>query len=135
MCNLAAGRRIRKGRVGLTLSRIAIALMVLTLGRVALTGLMMGNVFAAIPSVLAAAAFASNWPIELSRPLRIAAFAIQILTIIAMAAAVTLLMFLAESGRTMWDDVPWWFWVIVAAVVFIIYKATAPGFALLKEKL
>ena len=109
--------------------------MVLTLGRVALNGLMMGSVWAIVMGALAAAAFASNWPIELSRPLRIAAFAIQILTILAMAAAVTLLMFLAEAGTTVWAEVPWWFWLIVAAAVFIIYKATAPGFALLKEKL
>ena len=121
--------------MGLTLTRIAIALMVMTLGRVALNGLMMGNLWTVLMAAAAAAAFAANWPIELSRPLRIAAFAIQILTIIAMAAAVTLLMFLAEAGTTVWAEVPWWFWVIVAAVVFVIYKATAPGFALLKEKL
>ena len=109
--------------------------MVMTLGRVALSGLMMGNVFAVVMGAVAAAAFASNWPIELSRPLRIAAFAIQIMTIIAMAGAVTLLMFLAESGTTMWAEVPWWFWPIVAGIVFIIYKATAPGFRLLREAL
>ena len=121
--------------MGLTLRRIAIACMVMTLGRVALNGLMMGNVFAAVMGAAAAAAFASNWPIELSRPLRIAAFAIQILTILVLAAAVTLLMFLAESGRTVWDEVPWWFWIIVAAVLLVLYKATAPGFRLLKEAL
>jgi hypothetical protein len=120
--------------VGFTLNRIAIVLMVLTLGRVALNGVM-GNVLVIAMGAAAAAAFAGNWPIELSRPLRIAAFAIQILTIVAITAAVALLMFLAEAGTTVWAEVPWWFWVIVAAVVFIIYKATAPGFALLKEKL
>ena len=121
--------------MGLTLSRIAIALMVLTLGRVALNGLMMGSVLVVVMGAAAAAAFAANWPIELSRPLRIAAFAVQILTLIAITAAVALLMVLSEGGTTVWAEVPWWFWVIVAAVVFIIYKATAPGFALLKEKL
>lgn len=109
--------------------------MVVTLGRVALNGVMMGNVLVVVMGAAAAAAFASNWPIELSRPLRIAAFAIQILTIIAMAAAVVLLMLLSEGGTSVWAEVPWWFWVIVGAIVFIIFKATAPGFALLKEKL
>lgn len=117
------------------LSRLAIIAMVLTLGRVAVNGVMMGSFVTAVAAGVAAAAFASNWPIELSRPLRIAAFAIQIMTIIAMAAAVTLLMFLAESGTTMWAEVPWWFWPIVAGIVFIIYKATAPGFRLLRENL
>ena len=119
----------------MTLNRIAIVLVVTALGHLALNGLMMGNGLVAVLGAVAAAAFAANWPIEVSRPLRIAAFVIQILTILAMAAAVTLLMFLAEAGRTAWDDVPWWFWVIVAAVLFVLYKATAPGFRLLREEL
>ena len=116
----------------ITLSRVAIVLVVLTLGRGALYGLMMGNVLSAAAAAIVTAAFASNWPIELSRPLRIAAFVIQIVTILVMVAAVVLLLVLSDTD---WDEVPWWLWPIAATLILIIYKATAPGFALLKEKL
>ena len=98
----------------------------------ALSGLTTGNVFLAAAGGLAAASYAANWPLALSRGLRIAAFAIQILTILTMVAAVALLLALSENN---WAAVPWWFWVIVAGVVFVIYKATSPGFTLLQEKL
>ena len=117
--------------MGFTLTRIAIIVMVLTLGRFALNGLLMGNVVGAAAAAIVTAAFASNWPIAVSRPLRIAAFVIQIMTVLAMVAAVGVLLVLSDND---WSDVPWWFWPIVAAVVFVIYKATAPGFRLLKEQ-
>ena len=121
--------------MGLTLNRVAIALMVLVLGRSALYGLMMGNVFAMAVGAIGAAAYAANWPLAVSRPLRIAAFVIQMLMILVMIAAVALLLVLSDMDANDWADVPLWFWPIVAAIVFIIYKATAPGFALLKEAL
>lgn len=118
--------------MGFTLNRIAIVLMVLAMGRVALNGLMNGSLVAATAAAIVTAAFASNWPIGLSRPLRIAAFAVQMLAILGLAAGVILLLALTDND---WGDVPWWFWPIVAAIVFVIYKATAPGFRLLKEQL
>jgi len=93
---------------------------------------MMGNFVAAIGATMAAAAFAANWPIELSRPLRMLAFAIQVLTIILIATAILLLLSIVEAGRTGWDDVPFWFWFVVAALALVLFRATAAGYVLLR---
>ena len=119
--------------MGLTLNRVAVGLVVLVLGRVAVSGLMMGNFVAAVGAAVAAAAFASNWPIELSRPLRLLAFGVQVLTIVLMAGAIVMVLSIAEAGRTGWDDVPSWFWLIVVAVAFVVFRATAAGYVLVKE--
>jgi hypothetical protein len=50
-----------------------------------------------------------------------------------MAGATALVPAIAEAGRTGWDDVPFWFWLIVAAVALVIFRATAAGYALLRE--
>lgn len=95
---------------------------------------MIGNFVTAVAAAAAAAAFASNWPIPLSRPLRLLAFGIQMLTVILMVGAVLLVLSIAESGRTGWDDVPFWFWLIAAAVAFVVFRAIAAGYVLLREE-
>jgi hypothetical protein len=54
------------------------------------------------------------------------------LTIILMAGAILLVLSIAEAGRTGWDDVPFWFWLIVV-VALVVFSATAAGYVLVKE--
>lgn len=116
-----------------TLNRLAVVLVVLVLARVAWSNLMMGNFVSALPSALGAAAFACNWPLDVSRRIRIIAFIIQVFTVLTMAGLVALLLVLSDIEASDLREVPWWFWPVVAAVAIVVLTATARGYVLLRQ--
>ena len=103
--------------------------MVLTLAQVAVLGFRMGNALIAAAAAIAAAAYAANWPLQISPAVRKIAFGIQVLTLIALAGGLITVLSIADAGTTGWEEVPWWFWLAVAIFGFMAYKATAAGYA------
>lgn len=117
----------------LTFNRVAVIVVVLVLVRAALTALMARSFLMLVACAVAAAAFACNWPLAVSRPVRILAFIVQVLAVVAMAGLIVMVLSIAEAGTTGWEEVPWWFWLLVAAVGSIVFKAVAAGYSLLNE--
>ena len=119
--------------MGITLNRLAVILIVVVLVRGALSALMIGNVLVLLVCAIGAAAFACNWPLDVSRSIRIGAFIVQVLTVVAMAGMLFLLLSIAEAGTTVGAEMPWWAWLGIGAVAFIAYRAVSQGYLLLKD--
>jgi hypothetical protein len=116
--------------MGFTFNRVAVMLVVAAAIGMTAIAMTEADYSLVAASAAVAVAFACNWPARLPRPIRLIAFAVQVLTIVVIAGGTLVMLSIAEAGARP----TFGFWLIVAVSVFVAYRAASEGYALLNEQ-